>query len=232
MKKDFLYIAVIFAVLTVFLHKCKSDSSRIDKLIHNQQVANDSVQYYKNTLGQEVAEKQSYIGSNTELKELIKEKEQKNSQLRQTIRKFRKVTAVAKVETTTKIPETVIKFEEPISCSALNDDDFTLGFNHDFEHFSISGLVTRFDFTLRCFEVYNTQTIVFGKKRLGMFSTEYRTEITNSNPYIKVTGLDSYQFVEKQKRFGFSLFGGYVLTSNLTFTPAVGVGVTYDLIRF
>lgn len=44
--------------------------------------------------------------------------------------------------------------------------------------------------------------------------------------------MTNIDFTTQKKRFGISLFGGYVVTSNLQLTPAIGVGVTYDLFRF
>lgn len=221
-----IYIATIAVISFLFFKKCKSDKQKIGNLKYNQKVSEDSIKYFKNSLGQEVAEKRSYIGTNSELKELINSKEQKNSQLRDALKRSKRLLALAKIKTVTKIDTIEIPYKVPV------EFEFERFFKKDTDFYCINGIASNLGVKIDEFEIYNEQIISFDRKRIGMFKTQYVSKVFNSNPYIKVTGLDSYQFIEKQKRFGVSLFGGYVLTSNLALTPAIGIGVTYDLIRF
>lgn len=81
------------------------------------------------------------------------------------------------------------------------------------------------------FVPYNTLSFAIGKTK-GLFNSEYRIEVVNSNPKIKTIGLDSYTFKAPKKRIGIGLQVGYGIGSDFTIQPYVGIGISYNFIRF
>lgn len=58
-------------------------------------------------------------------------------------------------------------------------------------------------------------------------------QITNLNPYTKTTDMKVYKVsMPKVKRFGLGIGVYGVLTTDFKFTPAIGAGLQYNLIRF
>lgn len=72
-------------------------------------------------------------------------------------------------------------------------------------------------------------------KRKNIFSpTEYFTDLTFNNPYIKNASARTISFVEKPKQWNLSLSGGYGvgLNDGVILTPFIGLTLGKTLIRF
>ena len=219
--KDFIYIVVII-ILSVWLMENCEDKRTLEKYeTQNEQAIKDTVQYYKNRLGQEVAEKKALRGLESDIERLI----QDNQQLKEAIRKFKQVETVTRVVTETKIDTIEIPFEKPVS---LN---FQRSFFKLDDYYSIGGEVDQNGVKIDSVIIPNEQAIVIGEKKTGFFKSEFRVEVTNSNPMIKVTDVDGYDFEVPKKRFGVGPYAGYGMTPN-GLSPQVGIGVSYDIIQF
>jgi hypothetical protein len=104
-------------------------------------------------------------------------------------------------------------------------------FNLNDKYYAINGRSTNKGLFIDELSIPNTQSIVVGNRKQGFLRTEYRIEVQNSNPYIKTTDIDSYTIKERNKRLGLGLYIGYGL-NNTGLTPQLGVGLSYDVIRF
>ncbi len=61
---------------------------------------------------------------------------------------------------------------------------------------------------------------------------EYKAVVTTTNPYVKITELESVKFdLPKPKKFGIGASIGYAICRN-GISPFIGVGINYSLIRF
>lgn len=226
MKRDFLYIAALIFISMLYFDSCSKDNFDLANQKQNDKVINDTIQYFQNELGQEVAEKLSFKGSKKQLERIINLKESENSQLKVALKKWKKVASATKVKTVIEIKEIPIPFKDTIPFT------FNRSFQKVDKFYSIFGNVNQSGLTFDRISIPNTQTIISGKKKVGFFKTEYRFEVTNSNPFIKTVQADSYNFVERNKRFGIGVIGGYGLSSGLKTNFFVGVGVSYNLIKF
>ena len=57
--------------------------------------------------------------------------------------------------------------------------------------------------------------------------------VTSENPYIKTLTLSSIKFdMPKTRRYGIGINVGYGITKEATLSPYIGVGLSYNLIRF
>lgn len=56
----------------------------------------------------------------------------------------------------------------------------------------------------------NTQNIVLGSRKAGLFKSEYSFDVLNSNPCVVVTGMSSYKVTAKKRIYENPLFTGLV----------------------
>lgn len=223
--RNFIQIALIVGLSVLLLNQCRQTAQLKKSNKHNQLTLLDSVKYYQNKLGLEVAEKLAFKGTSKELQTILDTKKEENQQLKVALEKFKKVDNATSVNQTIKIDAVDIPFDKKVSVN------FVRKFLNQTDFYTFSGEVNQLGININ-FLSNNLQTSITGVKSVGWLSSEYRTEISNSNPFISTNNFDSFTFQKKQKRFGVSFFGGYAFTSNFQFQPVVGVGVSYDLFRF
>ena len=208
-------LALIFFAL--FSRQCKKTQDLKDGTDNKVEWLQDSVKHYKNRLGQEIAVKTALHGDKESLELLLSNSE---SELRELAKKFKDVQAAGQVTTITKIDTILIGYEIPVPF------DFQRDWQKKDPFYNISGTSTQDGITINSLEIPNTLSFVIGKKK-GNFIIE----AVNSNPHIKTNGLDAYSFKLPKKRFGISVFAGYGFGKS-GLTPLVGVGLSYQLVRF
>ena len=208
-------LAIVFLLL--FLRQCERTRDADSQADNSIEWLQDSVRYYKNKLGQEIATKTALHGDKEALELLLSNTE---SELKELAKKFKDVQTAGQIRTITKIDTIKIGYEVPVPF------EFDRLWSKNDRFYSISGHSTQDGITINSLEIPNTLSFVVGKKK-GNFIIE----AVNSNPHIKTTGLDAYSFKLPKKRFGVSLFVGYGI-SNTGLSPLVGIGFGYNLIEF
>lgn len=226
MPRNFTYISIILILLVISLKQCNTNKDFKQKLYLNNEARLDTIEYYTNKLGLEVAEKKAFQTTLKERELLISDVLNENEQLKQQIKEFKKPTSASSNTTTIEVKNIDIKFANAIPYS------FEREFKKLTNNYSLYGKVNQFGIYDFRFLATNKQTLVTGIKKTGLFSSDFTSELINSNPIFRTTDMTNIDFTNSKKRFGISLFGGYVLTSNLQLTPAIGVGVSYDFFRF
>lgn len=221
--KNFISIAAIIVLSVLLINQCRKTSSIESTSKQNQSALLDSVQYYKNSLGQEVAEKKSFQGTAEELETILDAKRKENAQLNEALKKWKSIANATQIKSVVQLPGIPIPFEVPIPCK------FSRTFVKHDQWFSVGGEVTEAQIFIENVLLYNTQTIVIGKRKLSMFRSEFRAEVTNSNPYIKTLDIENFNFIEKNKRFGVGFSLGIGVYHNGFF---VGPSINYNLIEF
>lgn len=222
MKRDLIYIIALFVFAALYFNACTNNIAIKKSMKENSKVFNDSLEYFKNSIGLITAQKLAHQGSERELKNIISAKSDSLGILKTAIKGFKKIASAAKVETETKIDTVRIPFKVEIPC------EFTREFEKKDKYFSIFGNINQSGINFNSITIPNTQAIVLGQKKTGFFKDEFRFEVTNSNPHINVIQADAYSVQYPKKRFGVGIFGGVDLLGNLTF----GLGVNYSVIRF
>ena len=208
-------LAILF--LFLFLKQCERSADLRFKRDNAMEYLKDSVRYYKNKLGQEIAVKIALQGDKEALGLLLSNTE---SELKELTKKFKDVQAAGQIKTITKIDTIKIGYEVPVPFEFSRDWQKTDPF------YSIAGTSTQDGITVKTLEIPNILSFVIGKKK-----GEYLIEAVNSNPNIKTTGLDSYTLKVPKKRLGLSVFAGYGFGDS-GLTPFVGVGIGYNIISF
>jgi hypothetical protein len=224
-KQIFPYlIAVILAIL--LFRQCDKVSDLKNKADSTQDFLKDSIRYYKNELGQEIALKTALQGDKNTLDILLSKQIDSTGQLKRLVKKFKKVDAAGNITQNTKIDTIRIGYEVPIPC------EFHRNWTKNVQNeYFISGISDQNGITIESLEIPNTLSFAIGKKKKGLFSSEYVIEAVNSNPNISTVGLDSYSVKVPEKRLGVSLFVGYGLSKD-GISPIAGIGLSYSIFRF
>lgn len=228
MKNQNYFIPYLLIAILAFttLSQCQR-AINAEKQAHSvTNYLNDSIRYYKNKYGQEIALKSVLQGDKNALQILLSKQIDSTQQLKGLVSKYKKVLSSGNITTVTVIDTIEIPYEKPV------EFEFTRDFNAKTGFYTINGKSSNTGVKINQIEIPNTLSFVIGEKKTGFFKKELRIEAVNSNPYIKTTGLDSYIYTQKQKRLGISVYAGYGLNANFVATPQVGIGVSYQIIRF
>ena len=218
MKNIHHIVTAVLIVLCIYLWR----SNRQTKYTTSNNIGalTDSLGHYQTKEGVWVAEKKLFQGTEKDLKQIIKSKDAAFQKL---LKSFKKPVAAAVIKTITKIDTVFIPYKTKIDLPV-----FELSFSKNAKHYSINGISTNEGINILDISIPNSQNVVVGKKKIGWFKREYRIEVANSNPHIKVTDLDGFSFRPKPKRFGLGVFVGY----STDLEVVIGVGVAYNLLSF
>ncbi len=226
MKKNVLFIGIIIVLLFVIFRQYNSYIQQRQSQESATEFLNDTIAYYQNAIGQQVAQKQAIQGDKDALQILLSKQIDSTGQLKALVKKFRTVQAAGNITQETRIDTVFIPFADPIHY------EFNRNFNKETEFYSITGRVYNTGLDIASLYIPNTISFALGDTNTGWFKNEYRFEAINSNPYIKTTGLDGYTLELPTKRLGLSLYAGYGFSSGFKFQPSAGVALTYTILRF
>ena len=205
-------LLVFLLINSGFIHK-----KEISRLERNYKIEKEGIQSELLKNGQELNTVRSKLLSKDELLDQV------SDSLKLVLKKYKDVKATVIVNTVTKLDTVRIPFDSIIPY------EFQRTFKHETEFSKITGLSTNEGVRIDTNESYNEQNIVFGDKKEGWFKTEQSVSITNSNPNVKTTGIQSSVITDKKKRFGLGPTIGY---NFLTGEIYIGAGISYDIIRF
>lgn len=218
---------LIAAVAIFFLFRQCNRTAELAEIRQNERTfLKDSISYYRNELGQQVAEKTALQEDKSSLELLLTKNKDSLGQLKRLIDGFKNVDAAGNITTVTKIDTVFIPYAVPI------ESEFMRKWSKNDKYYSVSGTSTNKGIAIENLTIPNQLSFAIGKKKTGWFSTEYRIEAVNSNPYVQTIGLDGYTLKVPRKRLGLGIYIGYGLGENLTLNPQIGIGISYQLIRF
>lgn len=223
--KNFIYIVIIVILSIICIQQCRNKVTFKNQLKQNQEARKDTIEYYKNELGQTVAEKKAFQTSLADKEILIADVLQENQQLKNQIASFKKPTSASSTDIKVEVKDVQYHFKNPVNY------DFSRKFTITDKNYSFYGEVNQFGINLN-FLATNRQTLATGLKKRGWFSSYFTSEATNSNDIFTITDMTNINFQEKPKRFGLSVFTGYGVMTNFQTGPVIGVGISYDLFRF
>jgi len=202
-------LAIVLGVVVLFWFNGKKNDE-ISRWETNYEVQTTEFEAYKSkTDGTLIVKNNAISLLNGELKDAMKS----DSVQRELVKKYRKLAFANKTETIFKIDTVKIPFPVYV------DKDTTLKYvNPCFKaDFSFSdGL-----FGINNLTIQNTQDIVGGSRKAGLFNTEYAIDVRNSNECLFTTGMTTYIVVEKKKIWenpiivGLSSFGAGYLVGKL-----------------
>jgi|AntDeeMinimDraft_6_1070357.scaffolds.fasta_scaffold00147_2 hypothetical protein len=212
---------LVFACL--FMYQC-TETKRLKKHAENTATfLNSEISYYKNKLGQEVAQKEALFGQKESLDVLLSKQIDSTQQLKKLVKQYKEVKAAGNIIQVTRIDTVKVEYDNPI------EFEFSKNWSVNDKYYFIAGRSTNTFTSVDTLQLDNTISFAIGKKKTGFWNTTFQAEVVNSNPFVKTTGLDTYSYTEKKKRFG---IGPYIGIDFLTLQPALGLSLSFDLIQF
>ena len=218
-----LYLVIVVLIL-FSLHQCQRNRDLMESRESERAFFEDSVSYYMNRDGQHVAEKRALEGDNRNLELLLSKQVDSTRQLRKLVDKFKKIKAAGNITTTTRIDSIFVPY------SGI-ESDYEHDFGIDSQYYSISGRDQINGISIYSLTIPNTLSFAIGKKKTGLFQSEHRIEVVNSNPHVKTVGIDSYTYKSSEGLVSLDAQAGYGLTVYGS-TPYVGIGLGIDLWGF
>jgi len=180
MNNKTLYLTITALVVALFfaVGRCSHGN---DNYVATINALTDSVYYYKNRLGTTTASIATLQLDKKQAKDLLLKKD---AELAALANEFARVHAITKYIAVTHIDTITVAYRDTVPCVFERSGevkDKWYSFNY---HSNQNG------FTAANFEVPNTATIITGTKRKWFLGKEtLTTDITNTNPYIKVTDI-------------------------------------------
>lgn len=169
----------------------------------------DSITLLTNKLNEVVAKVEQNRVTQAQMDAIIKQ----NDSLKARTEDFHKVTTLIKVETVMKIDTLEVVFHDTIPCSFI-----PIPFVIDSPWYFINGVVGNKRLAFSTIQFPNEQNIVIGvKKKWLLGRKEYVIDISNSNPYVEVTGMKNYVVEEEKKWYEKPLvWGGIGFAAGVT----------------
>lgn len=223
LRFSWLHIVVI-ALAFMWFRSCENADFKQSEIDNFNAFISDTISYYTNKNGQEVATRNALQGAKNSLEMMLAASQDSTQQLKSLVSHYKRVSAAVTTQSTTVIEDIEIPY-------TIEGSSFSIPFSVSKEFYSLSGKSTNTGLFLDNITIPNRQSIVIGSRKSGFFKTEYKIEVVNSNPFIKTTQVEGYSFSQAKKRLGLGVFVGYGLSS-AGFTPQIGVGLTYNLIQF
>lgn len=151
----------------------------------NAKVLVDSVRYFKNRIGTQTATINLLRLDNEQLNDLVLDKDEELSKL---VKDFSKVTTITKYKTVMQIDTIRIAYKDTVPCifersGEVKEDWYSFSYKSNQKGIQIDSLST-----------WTSTTSITGFKRKWFLGQQTAvTDITNSNPYIKVTQMKSVE---------------------------------------
>jgi len=188
-------IATLVIVLFLSVYQCTSNK----KLSTSQAIALiDTTNQYKNEIGTITATKKVLQLEKKDLKELVYSKNDTLNTLR---KEFSKVKAIVKIKTVTIIDSIPVPFEVRVPC------DFERSGKHLDKWLQFDYAVNQNGFNISDFTMKNKQTTITGFKRKWFLGKQtYTTDVTNTNPHIKITEVQTIEVVVPKRFYDTRLF--------------------------
>lgn len=218
-KTTLKWIVIGVVIVLILLERCKREANISNDL---EAIANykDTVMEMRSKNGQLISYNEALKLSSASSKRTIDFLELKSKELSEQLKTIKKPTSVNIVKTDTRIDSVVYTFRDTIPCV------FHRTISIDSPHYYFEAELDNKRFFLTQMHIENEQNIVVGNKKNGLFKKpEYVISVTNTNPHVNVSGLQSYNF--KPKSFPLSLGVGVQYGLNVpNMQPALNIGVS------
>jgi hypothetical protein len=219
----------LFALLGIFVylyHRNSIKSQEIALYEQNWKAANDTIEYYKLKNGEILAEKQSYILSEADMRTQLEMSKEEMTELKKKLSSA--LAQVAKVKTVVRIDSLYIESEPEI----YEIDTIAAPFAYKDDWLNIEGAFNYGSGTAVT-SIYNIETNV--PLTVGI-SEDYSYFVSTSNPYVTITDITSVvnkKQVKTKKHWGVGVNAGFGIQYGLSskkvdWGPQVGIGINYN----
>jgi hypothetical protein len=224
MKKETVYLIIAVIAVILFFRECRKSSELKEQYSNTTTYLQDSVKYYKNSLGQEIAYRSVLKGDKQSLELILTKQRDSLGQLKRLVDKYRKVSGAGNITTIIKIDSIPIPYEVEVPC------EFERIWSKTDPFYKLKGTSNQFGININEIEIPNQTSFAFGQRKLGLFKTEERIEVVHSNPYIKTTDIDFYSRIVRRKNFVIAI--NPVSLDLITLKYSANISLGYKLFEF
>jgi hypothetical protein len=190
MKTPLTYV-IIIVLLIALIYQCDRNAENKSRVAINTEALHDSLKYYHNKLGSQTATIKTMQLDKHQLQDLILKKD---SELMQLAKQFNAVKYVTKFKTETEVPSLSIPFNPVFTTDSTSNFIRSGTVIEDWYSFKYN--VTKDSLSLSAFKTNTETTIITGVKQKWFLGEQtITTDITNSNPYVKVTAINAAEVV-------------------------------------
>jgi hypothetical protein len=192
-KRLALIFAVIMLLSTTFT-KCENEK----KQIANVNALNSQLKAYKLKNGKLAWSAETLTYTKAQLENLVLEKD---SKLKELAKKFSNVKSTTKEITTTKIDSIIVRYKDTIPCvfersGFIKEKWYQLNYDLNQKQLSIKNVT-----------IPDSVMIVTGEKRKWLFGKTTNTiDISHSNPFMQVQGIQHIETSENKKWYETTVF--------------------------
>jgi hypothetical protein len=188
MKTPLTYV-IIIVLLIALIYQCDRNAENKSRMAVNTEALHDSLKYYHNKLGSQTATIKTMQLDKHQLHDLILKKD---NELMQLAKQFNAVKYVTKFKTETEVPSINVPFDPPAVFAADSTLRFTRSGSVFKDWFSFNYKVSNDSLWLSAFKTNTETTVITGVKQKWFLGEQtITTDITNSNPYVKVTAINA-----------------------------------------
>lgn len=176
----YIVILVLLVLLLASMQTCSFHKSNADS---NLEAITDTVKHFKNKLGTQTASINTLLLDKEQLEVLVLNKD---AELAKLAKEFSKINTITKYKTVMQIDTIRIVYKDSVPCvfersGEVKKDWYSFSYKSDQKRIQIDSLT-----------IPNTTTAITGFKRNWFLGKQTAfTDVTNSNPYIKVTEMKS-----------------------------------------
>lgn len=191
MKTPLTYV-IIIVLLIVLIYQCDRNTENKSKMAVNTKALNDSLKYYQNKLGTQTATIKTMQLDKHQLQESILEKDNK---LKQLAKQFNAIKSVTQFKTETELPAINVPFD-PVVFATDSTSNFIRSGTVSDDWYSFKYNITEDSLSLSAFKTNTETTVITGVKQKWFLGEQtITTDITNSNPYVKVMAINAAEIV-------------------------------------
>lgn len=222
--KPVLIFIIIGGLVFLNINQCNQLKKVENYRGNNVEFLQDSVKYYKNKYGQEIANKTALKGDKKQLSILLSKQIDSTQALSKMVKEFKKVSGAGTIRINTEIDTFYVPFEVPVDCGFLRDAKIKE------DYYSLTAEVNEGGLRVTNLTIPNNISFVVGRKRKNIFSKSvFEIDVNNSNPYITTEGVDSYIYEAKVNKWSIGPYIGYDPFNQQLST---GISLQYGLISF
>ena len=206
--KDYLQYALLLILCALLIASCRECTGRGHIMEVNLNAMNDTIKYFKNSIGTLTASKTTIQLSNSQLKSAIAAKDKELSRL---MEEFSEINNIVKSELQVKIDTIKVPFVAKVPYSFTRSGKLKnrwYGFGYE---------VNENGFVVDSLAVPLALSVITGKKRKWIFGKEVLcTDVTIDNPYVQVKNIYTAEV-----RTGIPWFKKWYVWAALGFTSGI-----------
>lgn len=184
------FIMIILLLLLIILYQCEMTYRLKSSQLENTTTISDTIKYYRNSLSMQIATAKTLELENHQVRSLLLKKDKTLAII---AAEFSKIHTITKYKSKIVIDTIRIRFKDSIPC-IFNTSGKKLGNSYSFNY-----CISQKGIEIDSLMLPTQTTVITGIKKKWFFGPQVlTTDISNSNPYIKITRIESAEIIIKQ----------------------------------